>query len=274
MPYPSDLLIKESDINKEDFRSVFANFDYQKLEGKRITLRELFVTYSNLAAETVPELITFILDHFSKTIISPEKFTMVMSLFVLTQKGLSESEIIAITKITHNQWNFIIAIFKTFLMKYTSFWKINNEVFKKGVTASFLTNPEYKLKLHNAIAEALDKVPNSIRKLEEQAYHLFCGETYFKLKEVVSNIENFLLLFNPNNKYELCRYWQRLEEKGFDPAFEYNKAVESFDMHYKPSPEDTFRIILQISRFLKEFSDFETRYTPDFRHPYIKYKLS
>mmetsp|Transcript_37966 Transcript_37966/g.33999 ORF Transcript_37966/g.33999 Transcript_37966/m.33999 type:complete len:147 (+) Transcript_37966:217-657(+) len=29
-------------------------------------------------------------------------------------------------------------------------------------------------------------------------------------------------------------------------------------------------IILQVSRFLKEFSDFETNFTPEFRHPPIK----
>ena len=28
-----------------------------------------------------------------------------------------------------------------------------------------------------------------------------------------------------------------------------------------------FRIIIQISRFLKEFGDFETKNTPDYRHP-------
>jgi hypothetical protein len=41
-------------------------------------------------------------------------------------------------------------------------------------------------------------------------------------------------------------------------------------MHYHPSSEDLFRIIVQISRFLKEFSDFETAHTPTFRHPPIK----
>lgn len=35
---------------------------------------------------------------------------------------------------------------------------------------------------------------------------------------MISNIENFLLMFNPNNKYDLSRYWQKLEEKGFDPV--------------------------------------------------------
>lgn len=40
-------------------------------------------------------------------------------------------------------------------------------------------------------------------------------------------------------------------------------------MHYHPNSDDLFRIITQISRFLKEFSDFETYYTPEFRHPKI-----
>ena len=92
----------------------------------------------------------------------------------------------------------------------------------------------------------------------------------FRLKEVVANIENFLLLFNPNNKYDLCRYWQILEQQGFDPTSEYNKGIEGFEMHYRPNPEDTFMVTLQVSRFLKEFSDFETNFTPQFRHPPIK----
>jgi len=134
----------------------------------------------------------------------------------------------------------------------------------------YLQDNQYCLKLHAEVADVLQKTPNSIRKLEEQTYHLFMSKSYFKLKESIANIENFLLLFNPNNKYDLCRYWQVLETKGFDPATEYNKSFEGFELHYRPDAEDTFTIILQISRFLKEFSDFETEYTPEFRHPPIK----
>ena len=124
--------------------------------------------------------------------------------------------------------------------------------------------------LHNEIADILHNTPNSVRKLEEQTYHLFMAKSYFKLKEIISTIENFLLLFNPNNKYDLCRYWQKLEEQGFDPVIEYNKAIEGFQMHYRPSSENVFRIIVQCSRFLKEFGDFETYFTPEFRHPPIR----
>ena len=210
------------------------------------------------------------IDFYSDVLMPYTKFRKLIALFTLTQKGLTSSEVLEATKVTSTQWNKAIAVFKVFLMKYQEFWKINNEVFKKAIMSILLSDEKYRVEIHNDIVQALEKVPNSVRKLEEQTYHLCCGKSYFKLKEAVSNIENFLLLFNPNNKYELCRYWQRLEERGFDPVLEYNKAVESFDMHYRPNPQDTFRIILQISRFLKEFSDFETNMTPDFRHPPIK----
>ena len=216
------------------------------------------------------DLNDFLLDFFSDKITKPEIFRSVFSLLTITQKGLTTAEIFLASKITQPEWNKLVAVFKTFLMKYKNYWKINNEPFKKIIFSRYLAHQPHRNKLHLELAEVLQKTPNSVRKLEEQTYHLFCGEAYFKLKEAISNIENFLLLFNPNNKYELCRYWEKLEQKGFDPACEYNKAVESFIMHYKPTSDDTFSIILQISRFLKEFSDFETELTPDFRHPLIK----
>ena len=63
-----------------------------------------------------------------------------------------------------------------------------------------------------------------------------------------------------------------METQGYDPVVEYNKGIEIFDMHFSPKPEDLFTIILQISRFLKEFSDFETLTTPEFKHPFIQGK--
>jgi len=40
-------------------------------------------------------------------------------------------------------------------------------------------------------------------------------------------------------------------------------------MHYSPSPKDQFKIIVQITRFFKDFCDFETHFTPKFRHPLL-----
>jgi hypothetical protein len=77
-------------------------------------------------------------------------------------------------------------------------------------------------------------------------------------------------MYNAYFKYDLCRYWQILEEKGFDPVTEYNKSVEIFEKNYKLKADELFYIIIQLSRFFKDFCDFETPLTPDFRHPPIK----
>lgn len=127
--------------------------------------------------------------------------------------------------------------------------------------------------MHIRIADVMSKGNQSIRTLEECTCHYLAAEDYFSLKQTIASIETFLLLFNPYTKYDLCRYWQKLEGQGYDPVVEYNKGLELFDMHFSPKPEDLFTIILQISRFLKEFSDFETKNTPKFRHPFIRGKI-
>ena len=123
------------------------------------------------------------------------------------------------------------------------------------------------------IAESLEKSENSVRKLEEQCSHYYNAGDFFMLKQTIASIETFLLIFNPYTKFDLCRYWKQLEKKGYDPVVEYNKGLESFNMHFSPAPQEIFTIILQISRFLKEFSDFETEATPQFRHPNIRGKI-
>ncbi len=200
-----------------------------------------------------------------------EKFKILITALAVADKGLTEQELFDLAKISPKEWKSLLAIFKNFFMTYKDLWKITNEPFKKAIFDSYLKNDtNYIRATHEKIAEILKKTPPSIRKLEELSYHLYGCKSYFNLKEVVANIENFLLLFNPNNKFELCRYWQLLEQKGFDPAVEYSNAIEGFETHYKPSAEDTFMIILQVSRFLKEFGDFETEATPEYRHPPIK----
>ena len=108
------------------------------------------------------------------------------------------------------EWKLFIGIFKTFLMTYKDFWILNNDAFKTAILKNY---KDYDFdNLNIAIANCLNKnSPNSVRKLEEETYNLYKAKQFFLLKEVISKIENFLMLFNANNKYDLCRYWQTLE---------------------------------------------------------------
>ena len=84
--------------------------------------------------------------------------------------------------------------------------------------------------LQKSIGQVLTSSPNSVRKLEEQILNLYEAKEWFQLKQVISAVENFLILFNPIHKYLLSTCWGGLVRQNYDPVIEYNKAVELFEM--------------------------------------------
>jgi hypothetical protein len=196
-----------------------------------------------------------------------------LSILCLTHKGLTEAEILKAAKVTLPELTRVLHIFKNFTMCYRGYWVCSNEIFRHVIERMYYCKQEVKQEIHKRIADALEKTTSSVRKLEEQTYHLYCAGDNFTLKQIIATVENFLMLFNPMTKFDLFRYWQGLETLGYDPVTEYNKGIELFDSHFDPEPDKLFMIILQVCRFLKEFSDFETAFTPSFRHPLIKGKI-
>jgi hypothetical protein len=128
-----------------------------------------------------------------------------------------------------------------------------------------------KKSIHGQLAKGLKKEPNTLNTLEETIHHLEQSCNFTELEELLSRIDNFLLLYTPPTKHLLCMCWLHLEtHHQYDPVFEYNRSAEKFLHHYYPSPEDTFRIIFQLSLFFKEYAEFENTKTPVFRHPPIR----
>jgi hypothetical protein len=233
------------------------------------------LNYKSLESlEDEVKLVIFVIEFYENKLTTKINLLQILSMLCLTHKGLTTTEILRVVKIEPEDLSRILAVFKCYLMCYQGFWVCNNEILRAALDELYYCKPEKKEDLHKKIALMLEKTPNSVRKLEEQTYHLYSGKDYFTLKQTISTIENFLLLFNPMNKFDLFRYWQILEHFGYDPVIEYNKGIELFDTHYTPEPDKLFMIILQVCRFLKEFSDFETDITPVFRHPLIRGKIA
>lgn len=224
-------------------------------------------------------LIEKMLECLEEKVIPKQKFIDTLSYLSITFKGLTLQELFEVAQITNEEWLLMLVFFKNFFNCYReTVWTMSNDTLKQTVRQRYLDGKtsEGKAVLHTyhlKLGNQMNKTPNSIRKLEEQTINYFFAQEYHLLKQTIADIENFLIMFNPYTKYDLCRYWQYLEGQGYDPVIEYNKRLELFDLHYEPKPEDLFIIILQISRFFKEFADFETKNTPYFRHPLIKDKF-
>lgn len=224
-------------------------------------------------ADTTDKLIHLVIEFFKDKFIDPDRYFRLISILCINYKGLKFSEIQSIISIDSNILTAICLIFKPFFLHHKGYWKITNPSFVKLYYQNYLKNNSAKRSLHLKIANALDKEEDSIRKLEEQTNNLYHSEDYFSLKQKISSIDNFIVLFSENTKFELFRFWKRLEKKGYDPVYEYNKAFEIFEMHYNPKDNELFILSIQICRFFKELSEFESNITPEFRHPFIKSKI-
>ncbi len=127
----------------------------------------------------------------------------------VTNKGLSKKELAKIIGFDEQQWLLFFAVYQSMISSYNGFFQIMSKDFKAKIFDMFVQKGESSKisQLHLEIADVVEKSPNSIRRLEELQFHLSMGKSYFRLKETLADIENFLLMFNPQNKYDLCRYW-------------------------------------------------------------------
>lgn len=258
-PHQTPQIVPTEKVDLHVIRKILSSVDFEQMFGSLLEYEDI---------------IGMVLTYFEDKIVPREQYRCLMIYLSLTFKGLTLSEVFSLTGIAQQDWLHILVFFKPYFFTFKGLWSISNESLKQLVQKHYLgADKQSALQYHIKIADRMNHTPNSIRKLEEQSIHYFLSKQHFLLKQTVTDVENFLIFFNPYTKYDLCRYWQYLEKEGYDPVCEYTKRLESFDLHYQPSAEDLFTIILQVSRFFKEFADFETKHTPAYRHPSIQGKI-
>lgn len=219
------------------------------------------------------ELVGIIIDFYSSDFTDETNYKKILGLLCYSHKGLKFNEIRNIASINKKSIAPLCIIMKVFFINYKNYYKITNQTFIKVLNKKTKNQKDFKKNLHIKISEKLQTTPDTLRKLEEQTNNLYLAKEYFSLKQKISTIENFITIYNQITKFDLFKFWTKLEKKGYDPVHEYNKAFQLFVMHYNPSDADIFLINVQISRFFKELSDFESELTPEFRHPFIKGKI-
>ena len=195
-----------------------------------------------------------------------------MKYLILVHKGLSKDELVRLVNLEEERVEMIVRLLDAVILKNGDHYKIYlSNVVEYVKTKYFDANSEMTLFKH--IAEVLDATPNSVRKLEELIYSLTESKSWFQLKQIVSAVENFLILFNPEHKFGLGICWSNLISQHYDPVVEYSKSLELYEMHYQPTIEELYQIVLQISRFMKELMDLTQDELPEFRHPFIRNRI-
>ncbi|CAD8127492.1 unnamed protein product [Paramecium sonneborni] len=240
---------------------------------------KIFYTILSNPLDEYTQLITDVLAQAEKFLNEYEFFTILVNQFchhdpiassifcVLSyvNKGISIDEIMASCQCTQEQFIKVYDFFKICFLENNLVYAIYILTMRQAIQSI-----QYNKNLYEQYLQIIEHSNNSNRKLEELIFQYTKNKKFFKLKEIIINIEHFLMLWNPYNKFELCQLWDMLEQNGYDLVMEYNKAVENFQAIYKPTTEGLFFIMLQICIFLREFSNFEKEGTPAYKHPLLR----
>jgi hypothetical protein len=192
----------------------------------------------------------------------------------ISKNGLSDEELSYLLNLENGspQLQLVYYKMKGVIRKLGRLWWLVDPGFK-GFIRKRVLDKSQKLRMHKEVVKSYKFTLNAVLPLvEEKIYHLYKSKDYSSLKQALTDIEYFLLLFHQDNKLQLFYYWKQLEKVGYEPVEEYSKSIENFDSRTTLTSKDLFMIILQMTRFFKEFGDFEVRWTPSFQHPLIQNK--
>ena len=143
-----------------------------------------------------------------------QKFEHLMGYIYISRKGISRQEILElIPSLTDLQLNRFLSIFGFVFVQEQEQIFIKHASFKKAVrdTIQLIQNEDQKIILHRNLSMVIEKESFSLRQIDELSHQYFMGKCWIKLKDLISNIEVFSIMFVPEIKHELASYWQCLE---------------------------------------------------------------
>ena len=148
-PITAELMsILEEDIKKPEVTSLYVKVFLCCLLPEKVEAFELEEgTLKNMqnclesidrsqikALRNVEEMFGFVLEFWSKTIFSnEEQFKELINLLISTQKGLTKSELLSVTRMDSEELKVFTTIFKPFLMNFNGLWMIKNDTFKESI---------------------------------------------------------------------------------------------------------------------------------------------
>jgi hypothetical protein len=217
-------------LSLESYRTVFSLFEY--------TLR--------------------ILSNYSH---DPGEVYKVLGYLAISSSGLSENELNLLLGSPLHLKSFL-RFFSCILFKHQNRYLLSNNCFKDFVITNYFPHPYVQ---HREIVGVLTNT-NSF-SIQDILYHIFKSKDFTKLMNYISQINVFSEMFQPKNRFLLFFYWSCLEKQKFDPVECYNKSLENFSSVNQLFPQDLCILIVLLSVFFKEYSDFDNAELYKFKHP-------
>jgi tetratricopeptide (TPR) repeat protein len=171
-----------------------------------------------------------------------------LSLIWVSRKGLTERELMEISKVPPLYWSELYNSLENHLIRRNGLMNFFHNYIKEAIEECYLRDEASKKKVHRRLARYFEKNHLSERSLEELPYHLERSKQWKKLKDYLTNIDVFMKIYE-KDEYELTQYWRSLDKR-FDLGKEYSESVKSYFYKNKTIPETKSKIYDNIGKFL------------------------
>lgn len=142
-----------------------------------------------------------------------------LSLIWAARRGLTENEILEITKIPPLYWEPLYNAIENHLVRKTGLLNFSHDFLRDAVEQRYLSNDEKKKKAYLRLADHFEALPPTIRSCDELPWLLKQSESFDRLRNCLLNLDCFLEI-KQRDENELRGYWIALgEEKNMEQYY-------------------------------------------------------
>jgi len=181
-----------------------------------------------------------------------------LSFIFISRNGLTENEIINISKIPRLYWSQLLNIMSDHLLLINGCVKISNNKMKNAIKERYLIDDENEKYYRNEIVYYYENNNDVsiIRKYDELPYHLLKLNEWDKLFNFLIDFNVFMYIYK-KNEMEICNYWFSLKQKDENRYMmeKYNdielSIIENIDIYdYKDFKYFCFSLYVNVNREL------------------------
>ena len=180
-----------------------------------------------------------------------------LSLLVLSKNGLTENEILEISKTKPLYWSQFSCSFARNLTTKAGFVCFSHTFVKQAIVARYTQSEQRVGNYRDEIVSYFRKAPDNHRKWEELAFQYYSKNDQNALFQLLTQADVFLALYD-KGKYELASYWSLLIENGY----EMNACLQTIGTNTKET--DLYKTLIVFARDVLGEYDIASRFCESF----------
>lgn len=206
----------------------------------------------NGAVELFDEILTRIEEDYGME--NPELIGEALSLVSISKAGLSENELVEITKIPKMQWSPIYSSLETYFVNSSGKLNILNDYLNEAIKLRYISVGR-KIFLHKKLVKFFKAIDSPERKYAELGYHLYHSNDKSGLKDYLTDL-NIFNLYSRDNVNEFFKYWETIGSD-YSLVDEYLKSFNNAENSGEFNPIELAELAVRLAQFVAQY------YKPD-----------